>query len=74
MRNIIIPEIDFRQANIRVVEFLAQMSTQVDNGAVDEGGMRGVNSISNLGHAGDAPAAGGMAAPVEDDRRLLLIL
>ncbi len=70
MNSIMIPEIDFRQANINdVVSFLAQMSQEFDTTELEPGDMRGVNIILNLGvkDGGGAADEGFAAAPVEDD-------
>ena len=68
MANIIIPEIDFRQANINdVVDELRKLSEEFDRPAsADE--RKGVNIILNLGTgrgAGAGAAAGDPAAAVD---------
>ncbi len=65
MEKIIIPEIEFRQANIHdVVEFLNKASVDGDKDTADQT-KRGVNIILNLNPAG-AAAAPKPAAPQED--------
>jgi len=56
MSSIIIPEVDFRSANIHdVISFLQESSVEFDQTA-KEGEKRGINIILNLGSSG-APAA-----------------
>lgn len=65
MEKIILPEVDFRQANINeVIKFLHEMSVQFDP-SDDPAERKGVNIILNLGPtAGAAPApAAGAALP-----------
>ena len=56
MRRIVIPEIEFRQANINdVVAFLVKASQ--DNDTVSPAGDKGVNIILNLNPPGSKPIA-----------------
>jgi general secretion pathway protein D len=62
MEKIIIPEIEFRQANIHdVVEFLNKASVEGDKES--EQSQRGVNIILNLNPSGGAPASAPAAKP-----------
>jgi len=65
MESIVIPEIDFKQANIRdVIEFLRMSSEQFDKTGDD---IKGVNIILKLGKGGrSAAAAPAAAAPAAD--------
>ncbi|MFW6151737.1 MAG: hypothetical protein ACOC6C_02060 [Verrucomicrobiota bacterium] len=54
MKNIIIPAINFRQANIHcVIEFLQQASVEFDSRP--ENGRQGVNMVLNLDRSSDSP-------------------
>jgi len=66
MNKIIIPEIEFRQANIHdVVEFLNKAAVESDKAPADPT-KRGVNIILHLNPAGGAAAPKPAAAPDED--------
>ena len=85
MSAIIIPEVDFRSANIHdVISFLQESSVEFDQTA-KEGEKRGINIILNLGSSSSAaaasapattelfPAAGETAAPPVDAANAALI-
>jgi hypothetical protein len=56
LETIVIPEIDFRQANIHdVVDFFQKASIHFDPG-VDPKAQKGVNIILDIGHTGEKPA------------------
>ncbi len=62
MEKIILPEVEFRQANINdVINYLQEQSIEFDK---SNDGMKGVNIILSLGAGTPAPAAAGAEAPV----------